>query len=90
MCSAAVCALVDAPAAYGPYKTLTNHFRRWWEKGVVRLILSELARSAGREAETDTAPEAGGEPEEVLVIDATCVKAHRTASSLKKRAPNRA
>ena len=87
---------MDAPAACGPYKTLTNRCRRWSEKGIVQLILSELARSAGTEAEADTAPEAGAEakagvePEEVLMIDATCVKAHRTACSLKKGAPTRA
>ena len=81
---------VDAPATYGPYKTLYNRCRRWSEKGVFQLILSELARSAGTEAEADTAPEAGGELEEVLMIDATCLKAHRTACSLKKGAPTRA
>ena len=65
-------------------------------KGIFQLILSELARSAVTEAEADTAPEAGVEakagvePEEVLMIDATYVKAHRTASSLKKGAPTRA
>ena len=88
MCSAPACALVDAPAACGPYKTLTNRCRRWSEKGIVQFILSELARSAVTEAEADIAPEAGGEPEEVLMIDATCVKAHRTASSLEKGAPS--
>ena len=90
MCSAPACALVDAPAACGPCKTLANRCRRWSEKGIFQLILSGLARSDGREAEADTAPEAGVEPEEVLMIDATCVKAHRTASSLKKGAPSRA
>ena len=70
------CALVDAPAAYGPYKTLYNRFRRWSEKGVFKLLFSELARSANTEAE------------EVLMMDATTVKAHRTACSLKKGAPN--
>ena len=69
---------MDAPAAYGPYKNLYNRFRRWSQKGVFQLIFSELARSAGTE------PEAGGEPEEVLMVDATCVKAHPTACSLKK------
>lgn len=68
-------ALVDA-AAYGPYKTLYNRFRRWSEKGVFKLLFSELARSANTEAE------------EVLMMDATTVKAHRTACSLKKGAPN--
>ncbi|CZB13253.1 hypothetical protein FLM9_309 [Candidatus Synechococcus spongiarum] len=41
-----------------------------------------------RKRSTDTAPEAGVEPEEALMIDTTCVKAHRTASSLKKGSPN--
>ena len=75
---------VDAPAAYGPYKTLYNRCRRWWEKGVFQLIFSELARSADTEPETGAGPEAGVDPEEVLMIDATYVKAHRTASSLKR------
>ena len=71
---------VDAPSAYGPYKTLYNRFRRWSQKDVFLLIFSELARSAGTE------PEAGVEPEEVLMVDATYIKAHRTACSLKKGA----
>jgi len=29
---------VDAPAAYGPYKTLYNRFRRWSVTGVFQLI----------------------------------------------------
>ena len=44
-------ALVDAPAAYGPYNTLYNRSRRWSEKGVFQLLFSELARSAHTEAE---------------------------------------
>ena len=68
---------VDAPAAYGPYKTLYNRFRRWSVTGVFQLIFSELSRPE------DT--EAGG----VLMVDTTYVKAHRTASSLKKGAPRR-
>ena len=54
------------------------------------MILSELARSADTEAEVGVEPEAGAEAEEVLMIDATCVKVHRTACSLKKGAPTRA
>ena len=70
--------------------------RLWWEKGIVQVIVSGLARSAGREAEADTAPEAGAEakagvePEEVLMMDATWVKAHRPACSLIKGVPHRA
>lgn len=68
---------MDAPAAYGPYKTLYNHFRRWWEKGVFQSIFSELSRPEDAEAE------------EVLMVDATTIKAHRTAASLKKGTPHR-
>ena len=64
---------VDAPADYGPHKTLYNRFRRWSENGVFERIFEELAKPQD---------EAG----KVLMIDATHLKAHRTASSLKKRA----
>ena len=60
------CRWKDAPACYGPRKTLCNRFVRWaakrvWEK--LSLALSE----------------AGG-PSSALMIDATHVKAHRSAA----------
>ena len=58
----------DAPAAYGPPKTLYNRWKRWSDKGVFARILLELAK------ESDAA--------DTLMIDATHLKAHRTASSL--------
>ena len=58
----------DAPPDYGPPKTLYNRWVRWSRKGVFARILIELAREGDR---TD-----------VLMIDATHLKAHRTASSL--------
>lgn len=58
----------DAPAAYGPAKTLYNRWKRWSEKGVFARMLIELVRESGQ---TDT-----------LMIDATHLKTHRTASSL--------
>ena len=58
----------DAPSEYGPPKTLYNRWVRWSRKGVFARILTELAREGGH---TD-----------VLMIDATHLKAHRTASSL--------
>lgn len=64
---------VDAPTDYGPHKTLYNRFRRWSENGVFERIFEELAK-----------PDADGG--NVLMIDATHLKAHRTASSLKKGA----
>ena len=33
-------------APCGPYKTLTNRFRRWWEKGIFQVVPSGLAPSA--------------------------------------------
>ena len=58
------------------YKTLYNRFRRWSDNGGFLLIFSQLARSDG------------SEPEEVLMIDVTYLKAHRTASSLNKEVRN--
>ncbi|KKZ10582.1 MAG: transposase [Candidatus Synechococcus spongiarum 142] len=63
---------VDVPPVDGPYKTLCNRFRRWWHNGGFLLIFLELARSDG------------AEPGEVLMLDATHLKAYRTASSLKR------
>lgn len=59
----------DAPAAYGPHKTLYNRFVRWSRLGVFNRIFAELA----------------GEGDSTLMIDATSLKAHRTAASLLKK-----
>ena len=61
----------DAPKGYGPYKTIYNRFIRWSRLGVFNRIFAELARKAG----TPTR----------LMIDATHLKAHRTAASLLKK-----
>ena len=61
----------DAPQAYGPPKTLYNRFVRWSRLGVFDRIFASLARRAGR-------------PERIM-IDATHLKAHRTAASLLER-----
>ena len=57
---------VDAPAAYGPRKTLYNRFVRWAAKGVWAEVFRALAA-------------AGGPPTDVL-LDSTHVKAHRCAA----------
>lgn len=57
----------DAPAAYGPHKTIDNRFIRWSWLGVFNKIFAGLAAK-------------GGKPDQ-LMIDATH-KAHRTAASL--------
>jgi transposase len=61
----------DAPKDYGPHKTLYNRFVRWSRLGVFDRIFASLASERG-------APEQ-------LMIDATHLKAHRTAASLLKK-----
>lgn len=61
----------DAPAEYGPHKTLYNRFVRWSRAGVFDRIFAALAAGS---AATDT-----------VMIDATHLKAHRTAASLLKK-----
>ena len=61
----------DAPKDYGPHKTIYNRFIRWSRLGVFNRILAELAAMAGT-------------PDHVM-IDATHLKAHRTAASLLKK-----
>lgn len=58
----------DGPAEYGPHKTLYSRWKRWSEKGIFARMLLELADQGD---ETDT-----------LMIDATHLKTHRTASGL--------
>ena len=55
----------------GPHKTIYNRFVRWSRLGVFNRIFAALAGKAGR---PDT-----------LMIDATHLKAHRTAASLLKK-----
>src|SRR5271168_1478221 len=62
----------DAPREYGPHKTIYNRFVRWSRLGVFNKIFAELARKGGKA--------------ERIMIDATHLKAHRTAASLLKRA----
>jgi transposase len=61
----------DAPHEYGPHKTLYNRFIRWSRMGIFNKIFAELAKTAGKDGR--------------LMIDATHLKAHRTAASLLKK-----
>src|SRR3546814_10821653 len=61
----------DAPKDYGPHKTIYNRFVRWSRLGVFNKIFAALAAK-------------GGKPDR-LMIDATHLKAHRTAASLLKK-----
>jgi len=58
----------DAPAKYGPAKTLYNRWKRWGEKGIFARMMHGLAAEAA--------------VPKTVMIDATYLKAHRTASSL--------
>ena len=60
----------DAPRSYGPHKTIYNRFIRWSRLGVFNRTFVELAGKAG-------------EPDRIM-IDATHLKARRTAASLLK------
>ncbi len=59
----------DAPREYGPAKTLYNRWKRWSDRGVFARMMHGLAA----EAAVPT----------TVMIDATYLKAHRTASSLR-------
>ncbi|MFT8808655.1 IS5 family transposase [Gluconobacter sp.] len=64
----------DAPREYGPHKTLYNRWKRWGAMGIFSRMMDGLA--AGR-----------AEPQTIM-IDATYLKAHRTASSLRLKKGN--
>ncbi len=73
------CRWKDAPAIYGPRKTLYNRFVRWAKKGIWRNMFEALAASGGPPAE--------------LMLDSTHAKAHRCAAGGKgglKRKPSAA
>jgi transposase len=61
----------DAPREYGPPKTLYNRWKRWGDMGVFARMMVGLASE--------------GSEEKVVMIDATYLKAHRTASSLRAK-----
>jgi putative transposase len=61
----------DAPAVYGPHKTLYNRFVRWSRLGIFDRIFADLAAKSG--------------PSDCLMIDSTHLKAHRTSASLLKK-----
>jgi transposase len=61
----------NAPSQYGPHETLYNRFIRWSRLGVCDRVFAALAGE-------------GPLPERIM-IDATHLKAHRTAASLLKK-----
>ncbi len=64
------CRWCDCPPEYGPPTTIYNRFIRWAKRGVWERLFRELA-ARGRSTETQ-------------MIDATQVKAHRSASGAKR------
>ncbi len=60
----------DAPAIYGPHKTVYSHFVRWSRLGVFARVFRDLAKP-GAEGET-------------LMRDSPHLKAHRTAARLRQ------
>ena len=61
----------DAPREYGPPKTLYNRWKRWGDMGVFARMMEGLASE--------------GTDQKIIMIDATYLKAHRTASSLRAK-----
>ena len=66
------CRWCDCPTAYGPPTNVYNRFNRWSRRGFWRAMLSTLAKA--------------GWSGEAAAIDATYVKAHRTAQGGKRGA----
>ena len=58
----------DAPKEYDPHKTLYNRWKRWSEKGIFAQIMMGLAAEHSEE--------------KTVMIDATYLKAHHTATSM--------
>jgi transposase len=64
------CRWCDCPPEYGPPTTIYNRFVRWARRGIWERLFRELS-ARGRSTETQ-------------MIDATHVKAHRSASGAKR------
>ena len=60
------CRWKDAPASYGPHKTLYNRFVRWAAKGIWTDVFYALASAGGPAAE--------------VLLDSTSMKVHRCAT----------
>ncbi|WP_170440224.1 IS5 family transposase [Ruegeria arenilitoris] len=58
----------DAPGAYGRHITLYSRWKRWSEKGIFARMMAGLAVEHGEKG--------------AVMIDATYLKAHRTATSM--------
>ena len=61
----------NAPHEYGPPKALYDRWKRWGDLGVFARMMDGLSSEGGEE--------------KVVMMDATSLKAHRTASSLRAK-----
>ena len=61
----------DAPPEYGPPKTLYNRWKRWSDKGIFARMMEGPASVAA--------------VQKTAMIDATYLKAHSTATSLRSK-----
>ena len=61
----------DAPKEYGPPKTLYNRWKWWGDNGIFARMMEGLAFEAA--------------VPKTVMIDATYLKAHRTATSLRSK-----
>jgi len=59
----------DAPREYGPHKTHYNRWKRWGDMGIFMRMMDGLSAAQAKP--------------QTIMIDATYLKAHRTASSLR-------
>jgi transposase len=64
------CRWRDLPSAYGPRTTLYNRYNRWARQGIWKRVFEQVAGTAAV-------------PDE-LAIDSTHIKAHRSASGVKR------
>ena len=69
------CRWSDCPPEYGPPTTVYNRFVRWAERGVWERLFRALAQR--------------GRSDGIQMIDATHVKAHRSASGAKRGSTSR-
>ena len=68
----------DCPVEYGPYTTIYNRFNRWSKQGVWEDVFYALSGSSGVISSTRVS----------ACVDATHVKAHRSAAGAKGGSSN--
>ena len=62
----------DAPAVYGPHKTLYNRFVRWRAAGVWDRLLAAVSQACDGD---------------IVMIDSSCVRVHQHGAAVKRGVP---